>query len=627
MLSLISASLILAQSSRISIHEVGSVEKIAKEIARQTGQAIEVRGRVAADVLIIDLDGVSVDEALQRICWATFGKITKDQGRTILAPDSDAGRDAERAYRKAVNARNTAIQAAVKADLLKSKFDDRAAEKYVKAWANIYGVGGTSSGDEVERLRLAAQALPSPDQRLAAGLLTCTDPREWFETSGGVVEFSTATAPRCKPFAQNIDAIVSQYSQESTRLAIASQKDKAAVSIGRVTLLVAQGGLPNIGNVVVRTYGRDGGIQTFSAIPLNSFTTAETPSKELLNAIPADAPTPLSELSKAELVAWDKRDQVSLRQRLQDPEGVDPQGSLAADVWRGVAAYAKKGLVLNLPDRYLVCAPDYKGKMPPLRQALASYWVPGTRVDGNCIVARPPYPRPDWGWQIPRKSLGTLFRRLKSGADQLDTLSEFVHEAGFPRYPVDKMAFFCLAGALDADGTMRSAWEFLCFFGGLPRSEQDAWRTGRGVHLQQTVGRSGQELDRYASSNLVWATDRPGAPYPEPFDVLPAVIPEAWLGCTFEFEQVEVKGVMKDGEEFEYQIPPGQLGRVLRTMADQIKSVLARPSTQASLVFTTIYPGGLKSVTHFILPPQPVVEYGPIELLPKTILDRMNAVK
>jgi len=606
----------------VSVHYVGSVAAIAKEISRQIPQPVEARGRVADTVLIVDVDQVRTSELLRRISWATYGKVVEDQGRTTLIPDGDAGREAERAYRKATDARNARVLKAVKAEVLAGAFDDRAAQKYLKVQADLEAPPGTITDAEIERRRQALKSQHTPEQRLAANLLTCVPPHDWFESSGGFVAFSTAPRPRMGSFSQGVDRFVSQYAEESTRLAAASQRENGSEPLGKVTLLVAQAGLPRPGNVILRTYGLKGQSLGMSILPLGSYAPIETPAAELLDAIPEGSPTPLSELSQAEIKAWTKRDGVSLRVKLQDPEQFDPQGSLTADVWRAVAKYAKKGLVLNLPDQELVCPPDFIAAMPPLRQTLAKYWVPGTLVEKDCILARPPYPRPEWGWQMPRRALGSLIRGFGKSNDHLAVLADFVHASGYPHYPFDKMAYFYLAGLADADGQMRSIWEFLCFFGGLPRSTQSDWRQGGVVHLQPVLGRSGEDLDRYATSTLAWSTA--GGIAPDPYDALPRAVQETWLSCVFQSDMVEIRGKMKDGQEFEYPVPVGRLGSVLKSAAGQIESVMARPSSTCGLVFTAIYPGGLKSVTHFSLPPRPPANYGPIDRLPKEILDRMG---
>lgn len=609
----------------VSVHAVGSVASIAKEISGQTQLPIEARGPVAEDVLIVDADQIRASELLKRIAWATYGKVVEDQGRTILVPDGDSARDAERAYRKAMDARNEEILRKVASTVLKGPFDNRAREEFKRVHADLQiPYGSISEAEYTSRLRRAAKVF-GPSDRLVARVLSATSPSDWFDSTGAYITFSTSPTARQKPFNTALDRAVDLYREES---AAVTGDSKPPLPIAKVSLIVSQGGLNPPGNAVACLVDAKGKVAERLLLPLNKFCTPEGPPKSILDEIPAEAEVALSQLSQQELTAWKKRDYVSLRERLQDPENHDPQESLTADVWRGTARYLHTGLVLNVPDGRLVCGPNFEPKMPNLRQSLTEFWTPGTKVDGDYIVCRPPYPRPEWGWQISRKAVANLVRDGKSGRDQLDRLSSFVASSGYLYYPYDKMAFFLLAGLPTEEQLLRMMWQFLAVYGELARDTRDAWRRGQPVRIEGAGGRLSENLDRYALAFARPVTERSyGAEQSvDPNDLLPAVVRDALLTASFRSTpMVQIRGTLKTGGESLQLTKPMYLYTLLDGAADRFASYDVRAVSNDFITFISTYRNSMRSQTEFEIGYRYAPKFGPVSDLPKEILEEAEA--
>lgn len=610
------------QASPVTVHEVASVAKIAQTLTAQTGKRIEVRGRVADTVLIVDLDQVPLAEVLQRIGWSTFAKVREEGETLIVSPDADAGRQATRDYRKSIDARNASILKAVQADVLRAPFDDRTAQARKRAFDQWAAVNGTLTESEVERRRQALAGFPLPGERLVARMLDAAKTEDWFDDTGRGVAFSVQPTPRQRVLTRSVEADLDRFREEQDRYVASQNKGLVVASISKVVLTIGQAGMPRPGNAIVTLYGARGNVIDRSMIPLSRYATPEAPPKGVIDAIPLDAPLTLSEASRREMTAWRGRDGRPIRDRLADVERFDPLSTVTADIWRGVARYARKGLVLNLPDQAFITGTGFE-KLPSLRDALKPLWIPGTRVEEDCILARPPYPEPAWGWQIRRRTVAGLLKASRSGADRLEAFSEFVAKSGTTHYPYEWMPYFMLVGLDVESNELRNNWDFFAFYAELTSETRAAWRRGGPVRIANAQLNLAECLDRYATYSPHPVNPRPNDTegMEDPNETMPAKVRDAILTCEPQENWIVRMRDRNNPRKPDVDLTPQVLGRYLKANEIQVGGYDFMVYSQDVGRFFAIYPNGMMSDTQVSMGDRTLTEWGPMDKLPPAILD------
>jgi hypothetical protein len=487
-------------TSPITLKHTGRVTDFLAQISQQSETKLTVGKKEGAEILIVALDKAPLDETMERIAWATYGKWEREKDGYRLVRDVVAEREAEKAYVAA--SVGTARQAI-------ARFREQVQElKPSDRQVNLAAVPG----------RIVRRPLPIPaaEARLLARLLDGlpVEPLVSLRSVEDVTVFSNLPTPTQRPLGAGATKALRDYVAEANGLQVPARivlRGVASPSGGGIamTLYTTEGMTAHSGLAVYLPFS----IEPKIAVP-----------KEILDTVPADMEVPLSPISKAfrRPPADPEYGSMASRQewravpdfmaRLREPEKYEPLATFATDLWTATAAQSGRNLIMNVDDQHLV--PTSMGKPLPMRAYLTIPSPDEIKVTPGWMVGRPPLLNSPWGHRVDRTALGRYVRcpYPDRSLGQLEAGADFVKNAGTPviSYAVAGYIPWASQGNLTSDGS--GGWRLERFYASLPEVTRRAWLSGRPVSVASLSAPAKIALTRWITGGgygTFWEPKRP----------------------------------------------------------------------------------------------------------------------
>jgi hypothetical protein len=471
---LLLAALALAPPT-VSLRLTAPVAKVAGELARQSGQRIEISASVPNDTLIVDLRDADFTESLRRVAWAVHAEVrTEPGGFRLVAQDPLPAR---KAFRQWLLDRNKRLVEKLSEDVLKEPDWNAATEDHRRATEIERQAEDTwTPARRQEHRRLRAQ-VPSLARRTLVRLIAAFPPERLIAPNNPdeVQFYGTSPVGLQAPLPAQAPEILKRFQEEQVRLT--GQR----LPFGKVILALKGFGGPFPSLASIEFCGADGTLLAWDSMTLPSVDPRPSVVEEVRAADAIELSPETRDLSVA-VAGADAGDPAAVRrasERARFPERFDPLTTFPSDVWTSLGRKTHRNVVVNPPDWGVSGFED--AKVPPLRDAILRLWHPGMSAEPEWLVGRPWLPRPWWGWQAPRVPLGRLFRWPAEPGDLLDVGADFAAASTAP--PAE--GFQALASLAQAYGfsLVPHNWRGLRTYGLLSRPMRDALRNGGSFRL------------------------------------------------------------------------------------------------------------------------------------------------
>lgn len=482
----------LRAQSLVSIHRVGPLPVVAKQLSADTGVTIEVAPNVTWHTLIVDIHGKPLSEVLRQLAWTTFTRVVpKDKGFR-LEPDPKARREAETAYRQRLLSWYKADVTQLVKEYLGIDFDTPGALDLIDKRSQER-LGATQNGRELVA-NLRSKEHLEPGARAAVSILASIPPESLLSARPGYRTYALYPGG-VELSVPGMEVILNRYLEERKLIAGVEGNPNKVPKLAQALFAMPSLCGPNLWDAMLHGFDESGDLcEQAEVLPWEPKPFAE-PSKDLLASIPPNTPVSLSPSSQTLLKAWDDLDSVSLSKQLGDPVKNDPQATLMADVWRTFARETHRDLVLDLPDQWITRIPTQSRILPSLADAIKTLWPLRSVTEGSWLVGGPPVEQPGWEWQVPRPEITRLLKELSDPSlDRLEIAGNFLQRVGLDRLPLEYTTYLELAGLGEARPVFDTDPTFLAFYMSLSPETRQRWR--KGEVLQVSPSGPGAELLR-----------------------------------------------------------------------------------------------------------------------------------